>query len=294
MNDDDILAATRSNYCIGYRELPREAELVQVVRYCETMRRHFTPIAKAFTAEDNSRWLLRHYLAIKFAAAASLLAGSAQYAFERNLLTAVPYFNYYALLSACRAFLLTSPLLAWDGEKTVEMTHENILNRTAEAMRALDPDRRVAWRKEMADLRNRRELFSYRFPLSGPDFIGRDAFDPDRATRLTRLIAELAALNSECFDGVLSKHVGEEMPVVALPDHDWAEAYKLAGETESDAADRHRFGKLRRQWKTVSPLHVMTSDGLMDDLFGSWCDPDSIAGDEGFDPDDYSSYILWF
>lgn len=292
MTNEDILHASRSSYCIGYHELLREADANQVTRYCDTTRRLFTPIAKALTPEDNSRWLLRHYLSIKFATATALLAGSAAFAYERNLLMGVPYFSYYALLSACRAYLLTSPQIMWDGAKTIEMTHQNIMNRTADYMRALDPSRRVDWRSQMATLRDRRELFSYRFPLSGPHFVGRSALDPAPAANLSRLIAELAALNTECFDAVLSKHVGEKMPIVDLPDHDWAMAYKLAGMDEVDPLDKDRFGKLRRGWGTVSPLHVLTSDGMMDDLYGSWADPEREDGFDGFDPDDYSGLIL--
>ncbi len=109
MTNEDILHASRSRYCIGYHELLIEADVSQVSRYCDTTRRLFTPIAKAITPEDNSRWLLRHYLAIKVATAAALFAGSAAFAYERNLLMGVPYFSYYALLSASRAYLLTSP-----------------------------------------------------------------------------------------------------------------------------------------------------------------------------------------
>lgn len=293
MTDEDILRASCSRYCIGYHELLREADVSQVTRYCDATRYSFSPIAKAFTSEDNSRWLLRHYLAIKFAAAAALLAGSAAFAYERNLLMGVPYFSYYALLSACRAYLLTSPQVVWDGGKTVEMTHQNILNRTADYMRALDPSRRADWRSQMAALQDRRELFSYRFPLSGPQFVGRSALDPTPSTNLSRLIAELAALNTECFDAVLSKHVGERMPVVDLPDHDWANAYQIAGSDEVDPLDKERFGKLRRGWGTVSPLHVMTSDGMMDDLYGSWADPERNDAFDGFDPDDCDRLILW-
>ncbi len=292
MTNDDILHASRSRYCIGYRELLIEADVSHVSRYCDTTRRLFTPIAKAFTPEDNSRWLLRHYLAIKFATAAALFAGSAAFAYERNLLMGVPYFSYYALLSACRAYLLTCPQVVWSGAKTVEMNHENILNRTADYMRALDPSRRIGWRSQMAVLRDRRELFSYRFPMSGPLFVGRRAFNPEPSTGLARLIAELAALNTECFDAVLSKHAGDDMPVVDLPDHDWAIAYELAGDHEVDTADKQRFGKLRRGWRTVSPLHVMTSDGMIDDLYGSWTDPDGEEDSKGFNPDAYSGLIL--
>jgi hypothetical protein len=132
VTNEEIRQASRSSYCLGYRELLIEANLVQITRYCEDARRLFIPIVKTFTPEDNSRWLLRHYLAIKFVTAASLLAGSAAYAYERNLLMAVPYFNYYAVLNACRAYLLTSPRIVFEGTKTMKMNHDPILHLTAD------------------------------------------------------------------------------------------------------------------------------------------------------------------
>ncbi|MER8460987.1 hypothetical protein [Mesorhizobium sp. M0522] len=288
---DGIRQATGSAYCYTYRELPRQATPEQISNYCAVTRRLFAPIAKAFGAQDNSLWVLRHYLALKFVTAASLLAGSAQYAFERNLLIGVPYFNYYAVLNACRAYLLTSPHVKWDEHKTVEMTHENILNRTAEYMRALDPARRLVWRERLAALRDHRELFSYRFPLSGPDLIGREVLDPGPVTELACLIAELASINSECFQASLEKHASDELDVPPIPDHTWSSVYELAGSAAADPLDRERFGKFVRGWKTVSTLEVMAYDGLMEDIYGSWTDADPIRED-AFDPDDYSRLLL--
>jgi hypothetical protein len=216
------------------------------------------------------------------------------YAYDHNLMMAVPYFNYYTVLNACRAYLMTAPQLVWDGQKTVEMTHEKILNCAADYMRNLDPERRLSWRAQMGEYRDQRTLFSYRFPLSGPDFIGREALDPKDAIALAQMVAELGALNSECFDAVLKKHVDENIAVTDLDDHDWARLYKLAGEDEIDHADRYRFGKLRQRWRRVSPLHVLVSDGMMDDLFGSWTNPDREDNDGGFDPDECSNLILRF
>src|SRR5687768_5344120 len=110
MDTEHILRATGSDYCYAYRELPRQATLEHLQKYCSTTRRLFSPISKAFSGENNSRWILRHYLAIKFVTAASLLAGSAAYAHKHNLLMGVPYFNYYAVLNACRAYLLLPPM----------------------------------------------------------------------------------------------------------------------------------------------------------------------------------------
>nr|WP_166179443.1 hypothetical protein [Altererythrobacter segetis] len=287
---EDIRCATGSDYCYDYEELPRQAVLTQIQTYCTDRRRQFAPIAKAFDVEANSQWVLRHYLAIKFATAANMLAGSAAYAREHNLMLGVPYFNYYAVLNACRAFLLTSPQVIWEGEKTVEMTHQNILNRTADYMRTLDPNRMTTWRSKLEELRERRELFSYRFPLSGTELAGERSMDVEEPVLLGRLIAELACLNSECLDAALRKHSSMELAVRSIGDHELATAYELAGVSTPDPSDRYRLGKFVDGWKTVAPLEVMTSDGLMDDVYGTWCDPEDRPG--MFDPDETNGLIL--
>lgn len=287
---EDIMRASGSGYCYAYKALPLQANTAMIRSYCTHQREMFAPIAKVFDAEVNSRWILRHYLAIKFATAANMLAGSSLYASEHNLRLAVPYFNYYAVLNACRAFLMTSPLVIWAGGKTVEMTHQNIINRTADSMRALDPDRRVSWLLQLEGLREHRELFSYRFPLSGPSLAGPEAFDCDAAIALGRLIAELASLNSECFDASLRKHASMDLPVLELPEHEWASAYELAGTSMPDFDDLYRFDRYVRGWNTVSTLEVMTSDGLVDDIYGNWTDPDGGPG--MFDPDHTHQVIL--
>lgn len=290
MRDEDIRKATGSAYCYDYRELPVQADIAAIRRYVEDRRKRFAPIAKAFDTRANSHWALRHYLAIKFATAANMLAGSATYAHAHNLMLAVPYFNYYTVLNACRAFLLTSPQVEWDGKNTVEMTHQAIINRTADYMRALDPARRVAWQSQIETLRNHRELFSYRFPLSGPGIVGNAALDVDAAIALARLIAELASLNGECLDGALRKHASMDLPVTPLAEHEWATAYEIAGISTPDPDDCYRFGKFVHGWKTVAPLEVMTSDGLVDDIYGNWTDAEDRPG--MFNPDDTHSIIL--
>lgn len=290
MNCEDISRATGSDYCYAYRELLHQATAEQVASYCEATRRGFVPIASAFASEANSLWILRHYLAIKFVAAASLLVGSSTYSADRNLLMGVPYFNYYALLNICRAYLMTSPQVIWDGVKTVKMSHGNILNQTANFMSALDPMRRTVWHKQFATLREHRELFSYRFPLSGPDLVEGEALDPERVASLARLIGELASLNTECFEAVLRTHTRQDFTMLPISDHTWASAYALAGQTVIDPLDRYRFGKFLTSWRTVSTLEVMTSDGLIDDLYGQWTAQEDRL--DRFDPDQCSNLIL--
>lgn len=138
-------------------------------------------------------------------------------------------------------------------------------------------------------LREQRELFSYRFPLSGPNFVGREAMHLDQVIGLCRLVAELASMNTECFQAALDKHFTDDLPIPAISDHTWSSAYQLAGQSVNDPDDRHRFNKFVRDWQTVSTLEVMATDGLMDDLYGAW-----IADDKSglFDPDSCSRLLL--
>lgn len=288
--DYDIIELTGSNYCYDYNELPYRATRAQVKGYCEATKRQFIPQAKALTNRSNSLWVLRHYLAMKFVMSASILSGSGIYARDHNLLMAVPYFNYYSLLNCCRGFLMTCPDLSWNGEKTVEMTHSKILNLTGDLLKRLDKKRAPIWTKMLHEARDCRELFSYRFPATGLDFAKGNALDPDGAADLARLIAELAMLNSECFDACLEKYASGSFTVPALTDHEWATTYNIAGGSATDRDDQLRFGKYVFHWGRVSTLEVMATDGLVEDFYGSWHDGNAAPTD--FDPDEYMQHLL--
>src|SRR5690348_5836220 len=100
---------TGSDFCYSYRALTAEATRPQIERYCTAVKNRFRPIVDAFDDQANGIWVLRHYLALKFAISASILSGSAIHALRQNLVMGVPYFNYYTLLNCGRAFLMTSP-----------------------------------------------------------------------------------------------------------------------------------------------------------------------------------------
>jgi hypothetical protein len=235
--------------------------------------------------------MLRHYLALKFAISASILSGSAIHALGQNLLMGVPYFNYYTLLNCSRAFLMTSPDVEWRGVDTMKLPHEKILNLTADLMKRLDRSPARRWGERLILARAHRETYSYRFPATGLGLVGHEALDPHAVADFARLIAELAMLNSECFQGVLRKHVPEDIRVGSVEDHDWASAYDIAGETFVDEDDRYRFRKFLYHWNRVSTLEVMASDGLIEDFYGGWCAAEPQEGQ--FDPDDWIDHLLW-
>lgn len=289
----DVQKLTGSEFCYYYRELTHAANEEQVQAYCRAVKDRFVPIAKALDEHSNAIWVLRHYLAIKFAMAAAVLSGSAQYALDQNLLLGVPYFNYYALLHCCRSFLLTSPDVEWGGAKTVKMTHGKIINLTSDLMKRLDSELARRCKEQLESARDHRELYSYRFPGGGPTIVDDAAFDPDRAADTGRLIAELAMLNSECFQASLTKHGPQIKQIPEIPDHEWADIYEISGARIIDHEDRYRFRKYLRGWTRVSTLEVMASDGLIEDFYGSWC-ADEDDNESLFNPDDYTRHILTF
>ena len=281
---------TGSRYCYPYRELAHQAAPEQIRDYCNAIRNRFLPIAKVFTGVDNSRWVLRHFLALKFSISAAILSGSAIYARDHNLLMGAPYFNYYALLNCCRAFLMTAPDIEWRGRPTLEMTHSKILNVTGDLMRRLDGAPQRQWSEKLRLAREHRELYSYQFPGTGLRFVGHGACDPDDTADFARLIVELAMLNSECFEACLFKHAEEKVSTPTLADHALGQVYEIAGIHIRDAYDSERLGKLVARWGRVSTLEVMASDGMIEDFYGSYASPDGDAGD--FYADDYMSHLL--
>lgn len=285
----DIRQFTGSDFQYDYSELPSRASEEQIQAYCQAVRQRFAPIARSFTDDDNSLWVLRHFLALKFAIASAILSGSAYYARDHNLMMAVPYFNYYALLSASRAFLLTAPDVAWERNKTMEMTHQKIINVTADLMTRLNRDLATKAKDELERARDHRELFSYRFPGGGLSIVAGNN-EPEQVADLVRLIAELAMLNSECFEASLAKLGPATSEIPILKDHDWAQAYEIVGTRVVDGSDREKFQKFVRKWGQVSTLDVMAYDGLVEDFYGAW-----VSGEDDeslFNPDDWMHHIL--
>jgi hypothetical protein len=288
--DYNIIDFTGSDYQYDYSELLLRASADQVRNYCERTRQFFAPIAKTFTEVANGQWILRHFLAIKFAISASILSGGSHYSRDHNLMIAVPYFNYYALLSSCRAYLLTSPDIVWEGRKTIEMTHQKILNVTGDLIKRLDPQLATKVCLQLQLAREHRELYSYRFPGGGLDIV-EGGMRPEEVADLARLICELAMLNSECFEAALEKHAPGEMTVPVLKDHDWVVAYDIAGIATKDRNDAAHFKKYVTSWKRVSTLQVMASDGLVEDFYGAWAYDGNEMPDQ-FDPDEWTDHLL--
>lgn len=140
INDYDVGKLSGSPYAYSFAELRNVATEQEVRSYCDETRRRFAPIAKGFSDKLNTQWFVRHYLAVKYLLAGSIMLGSAEYSKKRNVQVSVPYCSYYALLLCCRAFVLTVPDLEWKGRASIEKTHQATRNNTLNFLRRLKSD----------------------------------------------------------------------------------------------------------------------------------------------------------
>lgn len=279
---------TGSRYAYDYVQLPREAPEKQVAVYCADARQRFAAAAKSFNDTENSHWMLRHYLALKYVINASVMIGASIYSAEKNVGMSVPYLNYYSLLNVCRAFLWTAADGLPTGAENQTLSHDRILNTTANLMRRLDTKAEARWGNQLRRAHHHRNLFSYRFPSSGLGFLGAAAQTPQEIGNLARLIAELAMLNTECLDSALERHSKAEFIPVNLPAQDWASIYDLDDKNTKDHLDREWLNKTFS--RRVSTLSAIAADGLIEDLYGAWAPEDDTRGD--YNPDDYMYYLL--
>lgn len=258
--------------------------------YTEQTRRLFSPIAKAFDDTANTEWLLRTYLALKFILHATIMAGSARYCRSRNVQIAVPYLNYYLLLSTCRAFLLTCPDVTWQGVSTTVITHSKAINQTADLLKRLDADIAVGLKQRLLAAKDQRELFSYAFPMTGAGALETQVPDVEEAIRWAGVLAELAHLNSACLEGAVAKHSQGGFSLLEAQAWELMEHRLSDGEEYFDEVDWEWLSKLYSRHRGPVALTALVTEGMTEDFFGIWADGDAAPG--GFDPDKQWKLLL--
>lgn len=258
--------------------------------YTQQTRRLFSPIAKDFDDSANTEWLLRSYLALKFILHATIMAGSARYCRTHNVLIAIPYLTYYTLLSACRAFLLTCPDVSWQGVATTEITHSKAINRTSDLIKRVDADVAARLKRSLLAAKDQRELFSYAFPMGGAGGPAAQLLDLEEAILWAGVLAELAHLNSACLEGAVAKHGKGRFKL--LEEQAWElMEYRLSdGEEHFDEEDWAWLSKLYSRHQAPVALSALVTEGLTEDFFGAWFDPDGTPGN--YDPDDNWSLLM--
>ena len=284
----DLSELTGSAYSYQYRALPATCASEAVQAYVVETRRKFAKIAKDFDDAAHTQWLARNYLALKLVLGATIMASSAEHAQAENLQVTLPYLNYYTLLSCARAVVLTHPDTVWQGQRSIELTHQSAINTTANALRQLDPKAEQRWGDVLRLARDHRELYSYRFPASGLRLVQKGMLSVEEAQDLGRLLAEIALLHSQCLESAVRKHAPGPHQLLDNDDVWLAIAYETKSEMFVDDDDWMRVSRFFGSLSRPIPLDVLATPGLLEDFFGAW----SSEERGGYDPDDHWSLLL--
>lgn len=289
MDNDQVVSLTGLKTSYDYRELSNLPDN-SLSSYASKTRQKFSEIAKSFNDEENAEWLIRSYLALKYVLASTVLGTSAIHAEGENLQITLPYLNYYAMLNCARAFIFTLPCTNWKDKKSIEMTHQNIINTASDKLRRLDDSVSLKTKKRLMEGQQQRELFSYRFPSSGLKIFGKNIVSTDDAISTARLFAELAQFNLACFESSMKKHVKSSFDV---GDHEslWAlMQYETKTQSLIDDDDYHRVGYFLRKFDRPRELASLATHGLVEDFFGAWTNENDSS--KGYDPDSDWSLLL--
>jgi hypothetical protein len=282
MNSDDIVSLTGLSTSYEYRELeklPSDA----VKKYVERTRELFAPIAKSFDDGKNTEWLIRSYLSLKYILASTVLGTSAQHAEGQNLKVVMPYLKYYTMLNCCRAFIFTLPCVDWKDEKSIQMTHSNIINTGSDRLKRLNDFECSKHKKRLEAGQNQREFFSYSFPATGLSIFGDDLIALDDAIETARLFADLTQLNLSCLEAAIMKH-GKPPYSIVEQDVLWLlMRYDTKLGELIDDDDYQRVGYFLRKYRHPSELASLATAGLVEDFLGAWQSESDT--NEFYDPD---------
>lgn len=236
---------------------------------------HHKNINKKMSSELNSEWIIRNYLSSKMIFAATVMLNSLNYSHEKNLKVVIPYLSYYSLLTCCRAFIYSVPYNIWESnivdnseKKTknfLEPTHEKVKNLTKDYLNHLDAEFAEKIHGIITELKESRELFSYKFPASG---FQNNVIEFDDLIEYCGILCELAQLNSEQLQSYIFKNCVDDVEDWAIITEKQIIAYKY--KTIIDNEDWYRIDYIKRiQPFPVSIYYTMT-EGMVEDYFDAW------------------------
>jgi len=271
MECEDVVSLSGLRTICRYEELTKIDE-ISLRNYATKTRSFFGSTARDFGDDANAEWLIRSYLSLKYVLASTVLGTSAMHAETENLKVTLPYLNYYTMFNCARAFIFSLPCVDWKGEKSIEMTHQNIINTTGDKLRRVDDAVASAVKSRLLTGQQQRELFSYRFPASGLNIFQDDLLLPVQAIETARLLAELAQFNLACLEAAVRKHTDQNFKVGGQ-DNLWdLMRYDTKTSELIDDADYHRVGYFIRKYRYPSELISLGTHGLLEDFFGAWVD----------------------
>ncbi|SLN01612.1 hypothetical protein FM106_21090 [Brachybacterium faecium] len=215
---------------------------------------------------------------------ATVMVTSLEYAIKHNLKMSIPYLSYYATITCCRAFLYTIPENTWSyskngNKKFLEMSHSTIINCTGSYLNRLDTVFAENTKKTIKDLKEWRELFSYKFPSSGLSVIRN--YDVNEIIEICSIMCELAQLSSEQIQKYVSKKCMYNYEEWAEPEVDLMEAGFMYNDI-IDPEDAFRVRYLSRKQPSPVSIYYTMTEGMVEDYFGAWQE----EGEDNYDPDE--------
>lgn len=226
----------------------------------------FSDLAKDWSVERNSDWTCRMYFATKLILNATVLVNSIRFARRKGLKAAIPYFEYYALLSLLRCVVLTAPLAQWTLNGLISISHAKAINLGADLLSNFGAESGENLKVVAKKLKAQRELISYRVPASGDYNVDQD----HDLLEWLMVLAEIAQFNSELLERAVTKHASDEMFVVLDQDIDSIATIELEGYKFLDRDDHYRLSYVKR--KTCRPynLALFMHKGQTEDFFAAW------------------------
>jgi hypothetical protein len=231
-----------------------------------SLSQQYSKITKEWSKYKNSEWICRIYFAAKMILHTTLQLLILKFSDEKNIRLVNSYLKYYALLSSCRAIIMTLPTVDWNEGKITELSHKKIINLTFDHIKKFDLELAEKFRDKINLLKAHRELITYRAPTNGDYNINNDI----DITELCTLIVELAQFNSEILETSIQKNIKDE-DCIFMPEYiKQLSIIKVNNYTFFDREDSYRLNYLRRKW-SMPPniLHSMT-EGHTEDFFGVW------------------------
>jgi hypothetical protein len=237
-----------------------------------SLSQQYSKITKEWSKYKNSEWICRIYFAAKMILHTTLQLLILKFSDEKNIRLVNSYLKYYALLSSCRAIIMTLPTVDWNEGKITELSHRKIINLTFDYIKKFDLELAEKFRDKINLLKAHRELITYRAPTNGDYNINNDI----DITELCTLIVELAQFNSEILETSIQKNIKDE-DCIFMPEYiKQLSIIKVNNYTFFDEEDSYRLNYLSRKW-SMPPniLHSMT-EGHTEDFFGVWEDIEDI------------------
>jgi len=231
-----------------------------------SLSKQYSKITKEWSKYKNSEWICRIYFATKMILHTTLQLLTLEFSNEKNIRLVNSYLKYYALLSSCRAIILTLPTVDWNEGKITELSHQKIINLTYDYIKKFNLELAEKFKNKIHLLKAHRELITYRAPTDGDYNIDNDI----DIIELCTLIVELAQFNSEILETSIQKNI-KDKDCVFMPEYiQQLSVIKVNNYTFFDKEDSYRLNYLRRKWP-IPPniLHSMT-EGHTEDFFGAW------------------------